>query len=124
MDRRIRGFAGKDETGDFRAASIGLRDDLIEAGSRADLAAAGDRGTGKHVAGLRTVDVPVAGLFVVQATHEDPLFAEIGERREDTVCVFRFLTPFVSTVDVDSVASSRLWDSFLNSLGLTPEAIC
>lgn len=71
MDRRIRGFAGKNETRDFRAASVGLSDDLIEAGSRADLATAGDRRAGEHVAGLRTVDVPLASFLVIQPAHED-----------------------------------------------------
>ena len=57
-----------------------LGDDLVKAGPAADPAAIGQRRTGQKIAGLRTVDVPLERLLVVQPADEQQLFAEVGQR--------------------------------------------
>ncbi len=62
--------------------AVPLRDELIDAGAGADLAAGGERRAGEEVAGLRGVDVPLARLLVVEAADEEHLLADGRERRE------------------------------------------
>jgi hypothetical protein len=76
LKRRSKASAGYSSSG---VGVVGLvHDDLVEAGSRADLAAGRQRRTGEKVAGLGAVDVPLEGLLVVEAADEEHFFLEVG----------------------------------------------
>ena len=73
MNRRHRRFAGQHEAGHLRLVADPLGEDLVDARPRPDRAAGGQRRPGEQVAGLRAVDVPLLGLFVVEAADEEQL---------------------------------------------------
>ncbi len=83
MDGGVGLFTGEHEAGHLGVASVGLGEELIEAGARADIASGSDGGAREHITGLRAVDVPFSGLFVVEAADEQQSFAEGGERFEN-----------------------------------------
>ena len=82
VDRRVRLLAAQHQARHLGRAAVRLREQLIDAGARANLAAGGERRAGEQVARLRAVDVPLERLLVVQAADEQQLLAEVGQRRE------------------------------------------
>ena len=80
VHRRVRLLAGQHEARHLCAASVGLREQLIEARARADLATARDGSAGEDVARLRTVDVSFPRLRVEQPAHKEHPLAEIFQR--------------------------------------------
>jgi hypothetical protein len=71
VDRRIRLLAAQHQARQLRLLADPLGDHLVDAGAAADLAAGRQRRTGEQVAGLRTVDVALQRLGVVQPADED-----------------------------------------------------
>ncbi len=61
---------------------VTLRQQLVDAGAGTNFAAGGQRRAGEQVAGLRTVDISLLRLFVVEAPDDQHLFAEIVQWRE------------------------------------------
>ena len=83
VHRRIRCFASQHQAGDFRAATVGLGQQLIEAGAAADGPATGDRCPRQDIAGLGTVNIAFAGLGMVQAADKQQLLAEVRQGGQD-----------------------------------------
>src|SRR5205085_35303 len=67
----------------FCGVPITLRQQLIDAGARPDFAARRERGAGEKIARLRTVDVSLLRLLIVEATHEKHFFAKVAEWCKD-----------------------------------------
>ena len=83
VDRGVRLFAAQHQARNLRLVPDPLSNDLIDAGSTANRSARCQRGAGEQVAGLRTVDVSLQGLGVVEPADENHLFAEIVQRGQD-----------------------------------------
>ena len=72
----------KTRLGSFVARALCCADDLVDAGAGANFSARGEQRRREQVAGLRTVDVPLRRLLVVEAADEEQLFAKVVQRVE------------------------------------------
>ena len=89
-----RAFAAEHETRHLGRATVGLRDHLVETGPGADLPPRGDGRTGEQVAGLRAVDVPLAGLLMVETLDEEQLGPEVLQRGQHLAEFHTLALPF------------------------------
>ena len=95
----VRLFTAKHETRQLGSMANVLRDELIDTGAGLDPPARGQRRAGEQVAGLRTVDVALERLGVVETSDEHHPIPEIVERMQHLaqlhVGAFAFGPPFV-----------------------------
>ncbi len=82
VDRGVRLLAPQHQARHLGGPAAALREQLVEAGAGADLAARGERRSREEVPGLRAVDVPLLRLGVVEPADEEHPLAEVGERCE------------------------------------------
>ena len=121
VDRRVGLLAAQHQARHLGRPALGLGHELIEAGARADLAARGQRCPGKQVARLRTVDVPLQRLGIVEPADEHRLLAEVVQRGQHLtelhLCPLAARPPFLG---VEPVAGEQHRHAHGRLAGRTP----
>ncbi len=89
VHRRVGRLAPQHQAGHLGIGTVPLRQHLVDAGARTDLAARSQGRARQEVAGLRAVDVALQGLGIEQAAHKQKLFAMRGEGFEHLAQLYR-----------------------------------
>src|SRR5439155_26630791 len=82
VHRGIGFLAAEDEARYLGRASVTLREQLVDAGARPNLATGGQWCAREQIASLRTMNISLLRFLVVEPADEQHLLAKIGERRE------------------------------------------